>query len=265
MAYSAKTGTRRALLFCASGVLLAGIVASRSRGGFVCLAVTWVALVVMSHRRILMLGATAIACAGLLLLAPPDYFDEMKTMQDQNDSTRQARFNMWTVAWDAFLDNPVLGVGQGNMPWRMNDYQVWDDRTGRSYAGQPVHSFYFTLFAELGIVGTTMYAWCVALTVKDCWRVMRRRQRVMRESCGPYARAMMCALVAYLAGGAFISVLYYPHLYYLVAASLALRRISDREERDDVARSNADAAREHAADNFRGELYRLRSGERCAS
>ena len=215
------------------GICLAGVIASFSRGGFVGLVITWLMVLILSRRRGMILLATILGVLLVRELAPPTYFDEMNTIQNEEDETRRARINMWTASWAAFLDNPIVGVGPGNIRWRMSDYQIYDDKTGRSYAGHQVHSIYFTLLPELGSVGTVLYLGLLLLNLRDLGATVRSFRRGRGRIVEPYARATICALAAFLASGAFISVLYYPHFYYLATISLAIRLIATRDSGPD--------------------------------
>jgi O-antigen ligase len=122
------------------------------------------------------------------------------------------------------LDNPILGVGPGNIPWTIGQYEVVDDVVERSLAGRAVHSLYYTLLAELGLFGIFVYGWLTVVLVGAC-------RNVMREPPDPnmrldlYARAVIASGAACLVSGAFISVLYYPHLYFLLGIGVTLWRL----------------------------------------
>lgn len=233
----------RLLCFVAVGLYLAAVVVSKSRGGFVGLLVTGAGIVLVSRHRIAIIATASLAALAILALAPSSYFDEMRTIQDPQDSTRQARLRMWKIARAAWWDNPVLGIGQGNINWHISEYEHYDPKTSRSYGGHAVHSIYFTLLPELGLVGVALYLALLWLTVQDCRQAIARN-RAPPSGLDHYARAVLCALAAFLVCGMFISTLYYPHFYYLVAISLAIRRIRAREdaERGAAAPELAEAA-----------------------
>ena len=49
---------------------------------------------------------------------------------------------------------------------------------------------------------------------------------------------MLCALIAYAIGGVFISVLYYPHLAYIVAMTFTARQLIETAARRLAARGS---------------------------
>ena len=82
--------------------------------------------------------------------APEEYVTEIKSIREEGTETGTGRdrIELWKVAWKMFLDNPILGVGQGNLTWQLGDYQhdANDDSAwSRSVSGRAIHSIYFTV------------------------------------------------------------------------------------------------------------------------
>ena len=215
----------KAALVAASVLLVAGVVASSSRGGLVGLAAAAGALALMSRRRLAVLLGMLLAVAALASLAPAAYWDDMRTMFDPADATREERIHQWHQARTVWRDNPWLGVGPGNIPWVMSNYENYDNLTTRSMSGRAVHSMYFTVLPEYGLFGTALYVFLLGAAATHCAVVIRRGRGQSAADADPWARAILASGVACLGGAAFISVLLYPHLYYLVGLSMAVRSI----------------------------------------
>jgi probable O-glycosylation ligase (exosortase A-associated) len=200
-----------------------GVVASSSRGGFVGLVATCGLMVLLHPKRLRFAALGAAAVVLLAALAGPAYWDEMATIFDEG-GTKQDRYDLWSVAWSAYTHNPVLGVGPGNINWVIQDYQHFEPGA-RSDNGRAVHSFYFTLLAELGSAGVILYALLLAYNARDLRRIIRARALAQGPALDGYARAVACSIVAYLACGAFLTVNWYPHLYFLTGLTVALERV----------------------------------------
>ncbi|RIL01401.1 MAG: hypothetical protein DCC71_17840, partial [Proteobacteria bacterium] len=206
-------------------VLVAGVVASASRGGLVALVATGGAMLVFAKRRLAIAAAVAAAALLLALLAPPAYWADMQTMFDPADETRASRIQFWGHALAIWLDHPILGVGPGNAPWVIGAYESFDTQVGASAAGRAVHSIYFTLLPEWGLVGVALYGALGALFVARCVRLLRA-PRTPELHAQTWARALLCSAAACAAAGVFLSLLYYPHLYFLLGLALALEACS---------------------------------------
>jgi len=220
-------------------VITAGVVVTNSRGGFVGLIVTTGALVWFSKERVRN-GLLIILFAVCFFFAiPEDYRAEIRSIGDTEDETRQGRLYQWGVAWDMFVDNPIVGVGTGNYPWRVIEYELQSDDyvpgQRRLHGGRAAHSLYFTLIPEHGAIGTAIFFLILWEIVKKLKKGLSRgkqgadgRHETLVEL---FARATLVSLVGYLATGIFISILYYPVFWFLIGfafcASIIRGDVSD--------------------------------------
>jgi len=69
------------------------------------------------------------------------------------------RLQIWIAAWQAFLSNPILGIGIGEF------YSFKLDLINSGLASENVerfkhaHSEYFTVLSSMGLVGVVLYVW----------------------------------------------------------------------------------------------------------
>ena len=90
-----------------------------------------------------------------------------------------------------FLDNPILGVGQGNFPYVFQKYELKVTGSneafyGRSVAGRQAHSIYFTMLPELGIIGTCIFIGMIINTLKDLKTIKNRYFHHKNKSLQPH-------------------------------------------------------------------------------
>jgi probable O-glycosylation ligase (exosortase A-associated) len=200
------------------------VVVSFSRGGFVGLVVMFVIVWLVSPRKMLSVFAILVLGTIVYFYAGETYRQEMATVTDTKESTANARLMSWASAWDMFLDNP-WGVGGNNFQVRFPEYQ--GDRFGRGMWGRVAHSLWFTLIPELGVVGIVIYFRLLFYNMKDIFSLKAKKTELSDDE--RYLNSMSIALVASLAGffasASFISVLYYPHYWYLTAVIVAAARI----------------------------------------
>jgi len=96
------------------------------------------------------------------LLALPSGGDLLGTLP-----VSQAEFatHNWSLAWQAFLDSPIWGVGIGNFG---QQYQIIS-----GVVGTEVHSLYAGLLAETGILGLGFVLVLFAILAARGWRLLR--------------------------------------------------------------------------------------------
>jgi len=144
-----------------------------------------------------------------------------------------------------FLDHPIMGVGQGNWPWNVGRYQPEEDlRYRRSESGRAVHSLYFTLIPELGLIGIILFSGMLYFSHKDMRQLLKTEREHLKKKVEQklidfennlfiyqlhktrfIIFGINGALIGYLVSGAFLSVLYYPHFWLLIAVSTAISNI----------------------------------------
>ncbi len=186
----------------------------------------------------------AIAVLFMVLLAPQSYWDEIasstseETMSDEG--TGGARLYTWGIGMDMFLSNPIIGIGQSNFPWTFDQYEK-GKFNDRSFGGRQAHSAWVTLISELGLAGIVIMGAMLLQCYKDLKLVRMRfgpvdsRQRhgqTMQagEDVRMYlGRAMEGSLIGYIVSSVFISTLWYPSLWIMIAFVVALRNISEVE------------------------------------
>lgn len=210
--------------------LFTGLVAnvkSLSRGGFVgmiCVAfICWL----FSKKKIISLIVICIAGLAIYFAAGDLYLREMGTVTDVQEGTAQARLKSWEAGWHMFLDNP-WGVGGNNFQVLFPYYQP--DWFQRGMWGRVSHSLWFTLLPEVGVIGVLIYFLLLYYNLKDIFFL--RQTSTGDPSDLKFLRALsnsfLASMVGYFASGTFLSVLYYPHYWYLTGLIVAATGIAKR-------------------------------------
>jgi O-antigen ligase len=241
LAMSAQKNTKRIYYIALTCIFLFVIILTKSRGGFVGLAATGAYCWWKSKRKVLSAALVAVLVLFIALAAPSTYWHEVRSITDDTETspygTGSARFYQWNVGWGMFLEHPIMGVGQGNFPWNVGDYEQEHGLSfhQRSMAGRQAHSLYFTLIPELGLIGIVLFGWMLLLTVKNVRYIQRSAAigNTTADGALPFASlamALEASLVGYLSSGAFLSVLYYPNFWLLMGFTLSLRKILERRQ-----------------------------------
>jgi O-antigen ligase len=224
------------------GLFVMALVATSSRGGFLGLLAVGAYCWLFSSRKLMSLFLGVCLVGLVLVAAPQEYWDRISTITDDKTTesgTAGQRMFTWGIGWEMFLANPILGIGQGNFAWTIGEYLGGRTWQTKSLAGRQAHSLYFTLLPELGLVGVLIFGSMVYLNLRDArlkalgsWSGPSRK--VERANDPQFARAVLFGkaisggMIGYLATSAFISTLYYPTFWIMMALAVALRNTTER-------------------------------------
>jgi len=232
--------TKKKLLYLiACCIFIAANVASLSRGGFVGLVPVILYCWYKTPKKVLSTIIVAIMISVLYFSASPKYWQEVKSIKEENiqKGTGEDRWYLWKITWKMFLDHPIIGVGQGNAPWHISRYEPSGGLHGTSRAGRAVHSLYFTLIPELGLVGILLFTGMLYFSYKDLkWILKKEKEFLLKQNQSKEIIQQLHkirfiifgitgAMLGYLVSGAFLSVLYYPHFWLLIALFVSIRNI----------------------------------------
>lgn len=203
---SVRGGAGRLLGLLTLVAILAGVVATGSRGGMIALVVgvsaTWLALTPRRGRAVLTLLALAVASTPLLV-------GQFQSLEERPISGR-ATENM--VAIEMFGDHPLTGVGNANFETLYRDYarEVGNDpRPVRA-----AHSLPLEIAAEQGLAG--ILAWLTAAAILLRFAVARGVWAI------PLGRAALLALTTYMVGSLFLQGSQLRWLFLLAGLVVAL-------------------------------------------
>jgi O-antigen ligase len=248
--FSANSKTNKIYYLLITCLFLASIL-TYSRGGFVGLVSVMVYCWLRSNKKVALGVVMGLLVIFALIAAPSSYWDRVRSIsseyKDITETGRQygtggQRIYAWKIGWRIFINNPIVGVGQGNYPWHVGKTE---DEMGvqwqtRSLAGRAAHSLYFTLLPELGLIGTFLFASMIVLSLKDLFYIRKVLKSQKEKYSGEESKrihflalALEGSLVGFLASSAFISTLYYPNFWILCGFIVSLRKII-RERFGDV-------------------------------
>jgi O-antigen ligase len=220
----------RLAALAAVGVGVIGIAASESRGGLIGLAALMVFLLVLLRggRAVLVLVmAGAVLAALLYVAASPHSLDRITSF----DAEGTGRADLWRVAWQMALDNP-LGVGLDNFRAVSWEYaQAVGPITHLHHlVDRPVvaHSTYLQLLAETGVVGLVLFAGVAIAAVWSSLRAASLFERAGDAAMAVVARASAAALLGFLVAAAFISFAFSYRMWALLALGPALLTVAGR-------------------------------------
>jgi probable O-glycosylation ligase (exosortase A-associated) len=208
-------------------------------------------MVFRSGRKLL--AATLVAGGAVLVvtLAPANWFERMETIgAAKDDGSFMGRVQAWKRASAIALDNPVFGGGFRSVQ-APSIFERYRDSQGflgfvdtpRPEFARAAHSIYFEVMSDVGLVGRGLF-----MAVMLSGFVVGARVRKRAKAIGPsaswaadLASYLNVAMVAYLVGGAALSLAWVDLPYVLVMMVATLDRILATEQ-DRLKREALNAA-----------------------
>jgi O-antigen ligase len=230
----------RVIDWCAANrflVFVGTIVLTKSRAGFLALAVTGLLIVLQAGRLRPRLAAVLVVVALVVPPIMPQAFwtrvSSIVNAEDDETGSREARLVLFEEGWAAFLDHPFTGVGAGqfqnyNPPER---HELWRE----------THNVPLQVLSELGLIGFGAFLWLLirsGTTLFQTWNALRPRRRHggasladagfaphEREWMRAHVAACVAAFAGWLVSAQFGSIGYYWTLYYVLALGVAAHEI----------------------------------------
>jgi len=232
---------KRAVAALASACMLATIVFTKSRGGFLGLAAVLLTLLFLGRRVRPGFGTAALVavlCASPFM--PSTFWERMLSIvDDQKDKeeftgTREARWTVMKEGIKTFADHPLTGIGAGQ-------FQNYNP-PGRKEAWRETHNAPIQVAAETGVVGFAAFMFLVlraALGARATRRLLRKPAKkdardplraVMsdadRSAMNAQTVAMTAGFIGWFVCSLFASVAYNWTFYYLLALIVASREMA---------------------------------------
>jgi probable O-glycosylation ligase (exosortase A-associated) len=233
--------------FC---VVVLAILGGGSRAGFVAVSVVGMWLIFTTRRKGLAIVLVVAAVVGFLAFAPENITERMSTIKEvEDDDSFMGRVFAWRVSSAIALANPIFGGGFHAVQVQ----SIWDSFKASSgllgflhlpvpeFSAKAAHSIYFEVMGDLGFVGLGLF---LLILARALWsRRVIKRATAWLGSPYQWARDMadmlMLAVLAYMVGGAAVSLGYF-EVIYMVVMLMELLRIH-------VVRALADPMRQETA------------------
>jgi hypothetical protein len=206
---------KRVVALAAALLFLYGIYLTKSRGGLLALLAglgAW-SLAEFGWKKSLVLGAVGLP----VLLA---LFAGRQTSFDMTNSTGQTRVQLWSDWFYKFRGNPAFGEG---MSLKSETATLQSEAEHRLLHGLEhlAHNSYLQAFADLGILGGTVFLGAFYLAVVTVYRAGRHRALL----CDPATRRMqpyiLGTVTAYAVGLATLSLCYVVPTFIILGLAAA--------------------------------------------
>ena len=225
----------RRLMFASVLMMIVSIIATASRGGFLGLVAGALALVAVWRPSrgfyTKLAAAGALALFLVFLFAPGVWekkFAEQFSIENNpmfsrvaelnkydKDESAQGRFDAWKASIQMYLDNPVLGIGAGAFDTAYGTLYKPKDAIAANW--RAAHSVYFQVLGELGTLGIVGLFLMIGMPVSAALRIRRNRRGDSPSDRFVFgvSSGLIASMGAFVVAAAFLSCIYYPHIYML--------------------------------------------------
>ncbi|OQB19216.1 MAG: O-Antigen ligase [Parcubacteria group bacterium ADurb.Bin192] len=161
----------------------------------------------------------------IILLIPLALIQIQFSFSHVAQSSNSTRWMLTDIAYQAFLEHPIIGSGAGTYVWRVGSAQVFIQEFGDPL---DAHGFWQKLMTETGLLGILTYAWLLLAGVE----MIRHTLKFIPKNKQLAAYALVCS-----AGGAilyqFLNTAYWTaHMWLpvgIMLAGISILRHADRE------------------------------------
>lgn len=197
------------------------VLGSQSRGALVGIGAVGVYFWWKSSYKLASSAVLIVFAVVLVSFMPESWSDRMATITNyQEDKSAMGRINAWKYSINVANAN-LTGAG----------FESWSKETFAIYAPVPddvhaAHSIYFSVLADHGWPGLLLFGSILVLTGLQLRRIERDATNSDRDRL--LAVCLQISLVAYLAGGAFLSLAYFDLPWHIFAMTILLRDLCSR-------------------------------------
>lgn len=219
-------------LLAAMALTLVAAVGSQSRGALVALAATSLVLWLRGKNKVISGFLIAACVAGTVNFMPQGWTDRMNTIANyEADASAMGRVRIWEASWLLAVSRPLTGTG-----FRAPYYQEVVNQVAPNVTARAVHSIYFEILAEHGFPAFVVWLSMTLAAAFYAWRLVRlTRRRPDLAWAGDLGRMVQVSIVAYLTGGAFLSLSYWDYYWTILITTAAAHAIVVRTLQQEAA------------------------------
>jgi O-antigen ligase len=175
----------------------------------------------------LILPVLLIISFGLTSIPPSvsERFSSIDVEEDERDESAQSRFVFWAIAFDHFLERPVVGYGYRTVQDpRINPYEM------------DTHNYFVKMLVERGVVGFLTFL----LLLKISWSTVKRNLDWSENDpiANGVALGMLGAIVALVLGNMFGDRFSHYPIITCFWAFIALITVVEIRNKEDVGHKN---------------------------
>jgi probable O-glycosylation ligase (exosortase A-associated) len=233
--YGKQSRMLKIALLGTMGLLVAAVIGTQSRGGFIALLGLGGYLFIKTDRKISVLLVIGVLALGLSQLVSEEWMSRMDTIESADgDASFMGRVVAWKLSFILAVQHPFFGGGFKSLEF----FPVWAElsRDFFSYAwfytgdalpntevARAAHSIYFQVLAEHGFVGLAIYLACLVGAFRKASRIARK---ALAQGVEPWVRSLaimlQLSIFSFALGGAALSFAYFDLIFAIIGLLIVL-------------------------------------------
>ena len=237
--FNGAFANKHAKLLALSAALLTifSVIATNSRGGFLAMSVLGLWYFIASRRKGFALIAVIAGVVIVFAVAPESWFSRISSIETASeDSSFMSRLAAWQISAAIGIDNPVFGGGFSAIQntWIWEKYKLMASIFSvdvNPYHPIAAHSIYFQVLGDIGFVGLILFLTLLLSADLNRRSIKTKINKYARQDliwATDMADTMYLSLVAFMVGGAGVSLPYYEIIYILICLMSVLHTIVDK-------------------------------------
>jgi probable O-glycosylation ligase (exosortase A-associated) len=200
------------------------VLGSYSRGAYIAMAVLATFALFKARRKLVYLTILVTVLVPALYFMPASFYERLNTLNSvDSDNSFQGRLNAWEVAFRYATDHFPFGAGfyGPQLTPIFNHYFPGE-------VPHAAHSIYFQVLGEHGFIGLIIYGSLLFVSFQACRRIGKAPRGQSLEWNQKLGRMIQTSLIAFLVGGAALSLAYYDLFIVLICLLPQLALLSAR-------------------------------------
>lgn len=189
-------------------------IGTQSRGALVAMVAVAGMLWLRTRGKLVSGIAILLSLVAVVSFMPQSWVDRMTTIEHYDeDASAMGRLRIWEAAWRIAVSRPLTGGG-----FRAVYFQDIVDGYAPGVRARATHSIYFEVLGEHGFIVFALWLAMIVLGALYTRRIIvAARGRPDLAWAADLARMSQVSMVAYLVGGAFLSLAYWDVFWTLMA------------------------------------------------
>ena len=218
-------------------LLVASVIGTQSRGGFIAMAGLGAYLFIKTDRKIPVLILLVLLTGGLSMVASEEWMSRMNSIESADgDASFMGRVVAWKLSFILAVQNPIFGGGFKALEY----FPVWSklsqqffsyswfytgDALPNTEIARAAHSVYFQVLGNQGFAGLAIYLACLGGAFRKAVNIAH----AVKKQGGPdwlrsLATMLQLSIFAFALGGAALSFAYFDLIFAIFGLLIVMER-----------------------------------------